>query len=314
VLRRRLQKILNIKVTEPTEFIDDLTYTYTGNVLKRVTDATANTSPSVTDYKNTNNTGDDFFYDPNGNMNKDLDKKIDNIEYNHLNLPAKIHFQGTNKRIEYVYDANGTKRKKTVIDGSTTKETNYIGPFVYEGTSDTFLNTEEGRVVLKEGGVNKAEYQYHLKDHLGNVRLTFTTVQRVSTYPLTMEMEEASFETMAFDNVEETRHTDMLFNHTEGGNSSARLNAAQGKVTGPSLSLQVKAGDTVRMEVHAKYLDKFKGSKTLPGVASLIAASLIAAPANEALNVVNELQSVLASGQVATFSDNDEIPSAVPVF
>jgi len=125
-----------------------------------------------------------------------------------------------------------------------------------------------------------------------------------------MEMEEASFETMAFDNVEETRHTEMLFNHTEGGNSSARLNAAQGKVTGPSLSLQVKAGDTVRMEVHAKYLDKFKGSKTLPGVASLIAASLIAAPANEALNVVNELQSVLASGQVATFSDNDEIPKA----
>jgi len=125
-----------------------------------------------------------------------------------------------------------------------------------------------------------------------------------------MEMEDASFETMAFDNVEETRHTDMLFNHTEGGNSSARLNAAQGKVTGPSLSLQVKAGDTVRMEVHAKYLDKFKGSKTLPGVASLIAASLIAAPANEALNIVNELQSVLASGQVATFSDNDEIPKA----
>jgi RHS repeat-associated protein len=243
-------------------------------------------------------------------MNKDLDKKIDNIEYNYLNLPAKIHFQGTNKRIEYVYDANGTKRKKTVIDGSTTKETNYIGPFVYEGTTDTFLNTEEGRVVLKEGGVNKTEYQYHLKDHLGNVRLTFTTVQRVSSYTASMETEEASFETMAFDNVEETRHTDMLFNHTEGGNSSARLNAAQGKVTGPSLSLQVKAGDTVRMEVQAKYLDKYKGSKTLPGVASLIAASLIAAPANEALNVVNELQSVLASGQVATFSDNDEIPKA----
>jgi RHS repeat-associated protein len=243
-------------------------------------------------------------------MNKDLDKKIDNIEYNYLNLPAKIHFQGTNKRIEYVYDANGTKRKKTVIDGSTTKETNYIGPFVYEGTTDAFLNTEEGRVVLKEGGVNKTEYQYHLKDHLGNVRLTFTTVQRVSSYTASMEMEEASFETTAFDNVEETRHTEMLFNHTDGGQNSARLNAAAGKVMGPSLSLQVKAGDTVRMEVHAKYLDKFKGSKTLPGVASLIAASLIAAPANEALNIVNELQSVLASGQVATFSDNDEIPKA----
>jgi len=162
-------KTLKRRGPNPTAvLIDDLTYTYTGNVLKRVTDATTNTSPSVTDYKNTNNTGDDFFYDPNGNMNKDLDKKIDNIEYNHLNLPAKIHIQGTNKRIEYVYDANGTKRKKTVIDGGSTKETNYIGPFVYEGTSDTFLNTEEGRVVLKEGGVNKTEYQYHLKDHLGN--------------------------------------------------------------------------------------------------------------------------------------------------
>lgn len=290
--------------------IDDLTYSYSGNVLKKVTDAATSTSPSVSDFKNTNNTGDDFLYDPNGNMNKDLDKKIDKIEYNYLNLPSKIIFTGTNKRIEYVYDASGTKRKKIVVDGTTTKETNYIGPFVYEGSSNTFLNTEEGRVVLKEAGVAKKEYQYHLKDHLGNVRVTFTTVQRTSTYTASMEMQSASFETLAFDNVEDTRHTDMLFNHTEGGKNSARLNAATGKVIGPSLSLQVKAGDTVRMEVQAKYLEKSKDSKVLPGVASIIAASLLAAPATEALAVVNELQNVLGAGQIATFSKNDKLPKA----
>ncbi len=125
-----------------------------------------------------------------------------------------------------------------------------------------------------------------------------------------METEEASFETMAFDNVDETRHTEMLFNHTEGGQNSARLNAAAGKVMGPSLSLEVKAGDTVRMEVQAKYLDKYKGSNVLPGAASIIAASLVAAPVNEALGILNELQSVLGAGQVAAFSDNDEIPKA----
>ncbi|WP_373523865.1 RHS repeat domain-containing protein, partial [Aquiflexum sp.] len=46
------------------------------------------------------------------------------------------------------------------------------------------------------------------------------------------------------------------------------------------------------------------------GAASIIAASLVATPANEALNIVNELQRVLGAGQVATFSDNDEIPKA----
>ncbi len=37
---------------------------------------------------------------------------------------------------------------------------------------------------------------------------------------------------------------------------------------------------------------------------------MVAAPVNEALGILNELQNVLGAGQVAAFSDNDEIPKA----
>ena len=51
------------------------------------------------------------------------------------------------------------------------KTTEYDGEFIYQGDTLQFINHEEGRVVMKTG----AEYQYHLKDHLGNVRMTFTS-------------------------------------------------------------------------------------------------------------------------------------------
>ena len=47
-----------------------------------------------------------------------------------------------------------------------------------------FIQHEEGRVVMTGSA---PEYQYHLKDHLGNVRLTFTTKDEVDESLATME-------------------------------------------------------------------------------------------------------------------------------
>jgi len=45
-------------------------------------------------------------------MASDLNKGITTVTYNHLNLPKKVTFTGTNKFIEYTYDATGTKLQK----------------------------------------------------------------------------------------------------------------------------------------------------------------------------------------------------------
>ncbi|ELR71232.1 hypothetical protein C900_02847 [Fulvivirga imtechensis AK7] len=68
-----------------TPHIDALQYTYTnGNQLTAVADAAG-----WEGFADKNTTGPDYTYDANGNMTKDLDKEIESIEYNHLNLSAK---------------------------------------------------------------------------------------------------------------------------------------------------------------------------------------------------------------------------------
>jgi len=65
----------------------------------------------------------------------------------------------------------------------------------------------------------------------------------------TMEADNAEYEEQTFGNVSETRQVDQLYNHTEDGNTSARLNATEDKAMGPWTSLHVMPGDTVRMSV-----------------------------------------------------------------
>jgi len=66
----------------------------------------------------------------------------------------------------YIYDAVGTKLRKTV-SGITT---DYAGNYVYENGTLQFFNTAEGYVEPNGTGW---QYVYQYKDHLGNVRLSY---------------------------------------------------------------------------------------------------------------------------------------------
>ena len=67
--------------------VDNLTYTYNGNKLTRVDDAvTATSYTSGTNFINGASTSNEYVYDQNGNLTKDLNKNISNIQYNSLNL------------------------------------------------------------------------------------------------------------------------------------------------------------------------------------------------------------------------------------
>ena len=62
-------------------------YTYYGNLITRVDDATTATSyTGGMNFINAASTSNEYVYDQNGNLTKDLNKNISNIQYNSLNL------------------------------------------------------------------------------------------------------------------------------------------------------------------------------------------------------------------------------------
>ncbi|MGC4101144.1 DUF6443 domain-containing protein [Ferruginibacter sp.] len=162
----------------------------------------------------------DYSYDDNGNLNADNNKDIASISYNYLNLPETITFQtppgwpfGAARSISYVYDAAGNKLQKIVSETSgpgTNRNvtTTYMNGFVYESKTTNaggdydpkenytdvlqFIPHEEGRIRFKPAVLDdnnnitvaaSLQYDYMLKDHLGNVRMVLTEEQQQDIYP-----------------------------------------------------------------------------------------------------------------------------------
>ncbi len=167
--------------------IDNLSYLYqsNSNKLARVTDSNNDPTTKLGDFKDGTNTGtDDYTYDVNGNMNLDNNKAISSITYNYLNLPSVITVTGKGT-ITYTYDAAGGKIKKEVNEtGQPLKTTLYLGGAVYENDVLQFLGHEEGRIRLNTAN-NTLQYDYMIKDHLGNVRMVLTEEQQQDVYPAT---------------------------------------------------------------------------------------------------------------------------------
>jgi len=163
------------EVSNQIIWIDDLDYTYqtNSNKLLAVTDNPAYTTKGFIDG---NTTGNDYAYDVNGNLIKDLNKGITKISYNHLNLPIEVLWSST-KKINYSYDARGVKLRKTVTDGTKISTTDYLGGFQYNknGVSEPvelqFFPTAEGYVNVTNG--TAFNYVYNYTDHLGNVRVSY---------------------------------------------------------------------------------------------------------------------------------------------
>jgi len=153
--------------------MDDLTYHYKGNTLRGVDDAlSCQPENDFTDNGHYFSQGTEYLYDDNGNMITDKNKGID-ITYNALNLPEVVTF-GDGRKIKCQYSAGGTKLKKTVYDGEDSNPVltkHYEAGFVYKNNNLETFPTKEGRVRKTNNGLR---YEYDLKDHLGNVRATFT--------------------------------------------------------------------------------------------------------------------------------------------
>ncbi len=176
--------------SETATAIDNLAYAYEANTnkLTTVTDATT----SLEGFKDGNKTGLDFTYDVNGNMTIDKNKGITLIAYNHLNLPTQITFSGTNRKINYLYNATGQKIRKIVTEGTTVTTTDYLGGYQYVNNILQYFSTTEGYVTYNPQ-TTVYNYAYQYKDHLGNVRLSYTDGNKDGFISTTEIIEENNY-------------------------------------------------------------------------------------------------------------------------
>ncbi len=147
--------------------IDNLSFTLSGNQLNRVDDAVSTSAYNNSfEFKDGVKQANEYTYDLNGNLTKDLNKGITGIQYNVLNLPSVVTFSD-GSTITYTYNADGIKLRTIHKIGSTTTTTDYCGNVIYENGVQKMLLTEEGYVNL----TGAQQYHYYLKDHQGNNRV-----------------------------------------------------------------------------------------------------------------------------------------------
>ena len=166
--------------TDSYGLIDNLNLTYHGNQLQSVYDNATNcVFGNGMEFKDAAHETVEYEYDKNGNLAKDLNKKISEIQYNILNLPSHITF-ADGSSIEYEYAADGRKVRTTHTINNNVTSTVYCGNAVYENGVPKTLLTEAGFVSL-----NDRIYHYYLKDHQGNNRVVADqngTIEEVNHY------------------------------------------------------------------------------------------------------------------------------------
>jgi RHS repeat-associated protein len=154
--------------------VDRLTYTYKAanpNQLDNVTDAA--TGANTYGFKNYTGTAANstYTYDVNGNMTADPFKGL-SITYNELNRTNVITITtGTNKHIDYTYDAGGALVRKQQYDNTNpVVTTDYIDGFVYINSVLSYFPMPEGRA-RNTGSSLKPEYI--ISDQQGSARISF---------------------------------------------------------------------------------------------------------------------------------------------
>jgi len=150
--------------------VDNLTYTYIGNLLSNVADGTGGNYATV-GFKNPTASTAVYTYDAAGNMITDPKKGLA-LSYNLLNKTDKITIStSVGRYITYTYDGSGILLRKQAFDNNVIqKTTDYIDGFVYENNVLAYFGMAEGRV-RNTGAALKPEYM--IADQQGNVRVSF---------------------------------------------------------------------------------------------------------------------------------------------
>ena len=250
--------------------------------------------------------------------------------------------------ITYVYDAAGVKRKKITTENSVsvtyggtaytttiTTTTTYLNGVVFEskqysdgtvngglGYTDRlqFCGQEEGRIraVYAPAAPNSLtglEYDYMIKDHLGNVRMVLTEELKQDEYPAaTMETAEAATENTFYSNLDATRvnrpsgYTDTYTNPND------KVALVRGDVNriGPSILLKVMAGDRFNIQGSAWWTGSGSGTNTSP-LSSIVSALISSAPGVSGGKIgATDLTSTLLNPEITSFLGDQPAVSGKP--
>jgi hypothetical protein len=249
--------------------IDSLLYTYTSgtNKLLNVLDRRNDTATLMGDFRsskaymtalsnNKTTAATDYSYDANGNMTLEKNKDIAYIHYNHLDLPDSIAVTGKGY-IKYVYDATGNKLKKVTNEtGGPTTTTLYCSGTIYRNDTLQFISMEEGRMRFRTSD-NTFQFDYFLKDHLGNVRMMLTDEQQTDAYPFaSLEATPLATEWTIYSEVDTGRTDKSLVpgypadTYTNPNNYIQKL-GTNGLKIGTGIVLKVMAGDKFNLRVNS---------------------------------------------------------------
>ena len=182
---------------ENGHLIDETSWNYNGNQVTRITDISGDQSAyNIKEYHDYNHSGDDFYYDSNGNMTADLDRDIVTIRYNAIDLPDTVQFKN-GSTIIYHYLADGRKIKAQyttsysaiiVPRGETLASMDltiramssmsaWNGPLEYIGSP--FACDSLIRIHNRYGyyDCREKEFRYYATDYQGNVRTVYSNIK-----------------------------------------------------------------------------------------------------------------------------------------
>lgn len=119
-----------------------------------------------------NKSDTDYTYDDNGKLVIDNNKQVQFIWNNEIDRITEIKSADGQRSIQFVYDAEGNRCQKKIIDGNITTVYSYIDGFVYRNDSLLYFNNAYGRVRRTMAGI--LVYDYFITDNLGNIRTVLT--------------------------------------------------------------------------------------------------------------------------------------------
>ena len=192
----------------------------------------------------------EYDYDANGSLTRDANKTTSYV-YNVLNKTER-QTVGTGN-VAYTYDASGAVvRKETTT--STIKNEYYVDGFVYEySPSFTGLRsvpTPEGRALAVQQSDTKLTYEYHLRDHLGNLRVAFRAQAATQELKLSSEDSETEGEYPKFKNIALTRTTSPF--NPPAPPDGTKVAAVTSSAPGPFINVPVSHGDRVQVRVYCQ--------------------------------------------------------------
>ena len=178
--------------------LDDLTYRYDGNRLMSV--EAADNDQYVSTFEDEVHEAEECSYDLNGNLVKDNNRNLQNIDYNYLNLPQQIYYgkQDAGKVISYTYATDGTKLKSLYATGTNdilspigTLDSNMDNDIVYSDSvvycdNSLYVKGRLDRILLPDGYIQVTyqtirgrlvafyKYYYLMKDHQGSARINIS--------------------------------------------------------------------------------------------------------------------------------------------